>query len=82
MDTPCIGVCTLTKDGSQCTGCTRTVSEIASWTSYTDEQRKAIMDRCLESVWGTKCKDCLTHSKRKQEKSLQDIIDNTERGLF
>ena len=82
MDSPCVGICTLTKDGSKCTGCTRTVSEIAGWTSYTDEQRKVIMDRCLENVWGTKCKECQDHRKRKQEKSLQDTIDNTERGLF
>ena len=82
MDSPCIGVCTPTRDGSSCTGCTRTVSEISSWTSYTDDQRKAIMDRCLENVWGTKCNDCLDYRKHQQEEEAENYRQLLGRGLF
>jgi predicted Fe-S protein YdhL (DUF1289 family) len=41
MITPCIKVCTIEKD--TCTGCKRTLKEIAHWSQYTDQQRKKIM---------------------------------------
>jgi uncharacterized protein len=44
IESPCIGTCTLGPDG-WCIGCFRSAEEIASWLSYTDGQRRAIMAR-------------------------------------
>jgi len=30
---------------NKCTGCSRTLEEITDWTSYTEEQRLAVMQR-------------------------------------
>jgi len=43
---PCIGVCTLDA-GGYCIGCLRTGAEIGSWLSYTDEQRRKLVDEIL-----------------------------------
>jgi uncharacterized protein len=43
MITPCIGVCKLNR--GNCIGCGRTMQEISSWSSYTDQQRQAVMER-------------------------------------
>lgn len=42
--TPCIGVCVIDPQRQICTGCYRTLSEIAAWSSLTNDQRRAIMD--------------------------------------
>lgn len=39
--TPCIRVCKL--EGNRCTGCLRTLEEIANWLKYTDQERDSIM---------------------------------------
>lgn len=44
IESPCTRNCGLDADGI-CTGCGRTCDQIVSWTSYTPEQRRAIMDR-------------------------------------
>lgn len=82
MDSPCIKVCTLAPDGSHCTGCYRTPSEISGWVAMSDRQRAEIMDRCLSSPWGTKCTDCVDYRKHQQEEEMQNFLDNAERGLF
>ena len=82
MKTPCIKVCTLTPDGSECTGCKRTPAEIADWVSMSEDQREGIMQRCLENVWGTKCKDCINHAKHEEAERVQRSIDELGRGLF
>lgn len=48
----------------------------------TDEQREAVMQRCLAHVWGTKCCDCLDYSKHDIEEQHQAILNDIERGLF
>lgn len=40
---PCIGVCRV--EGGRCTGCGRTLTEIAQWTRYSEAERAAIMRR-------------------------------------
>ena len=42
METPCIKVCRL-RDG-KCEGCGRTQEQLRMWTTYTDQQRKQIME--------------------------------------
>jgi len=39
---PCIGECVMNKDG-YCTGCFRSITEIAAWAGMTNEERKMIM---------------------------------------
>jgi predicted Fe-S protein YdhL (DUF1289 family) len=41
---PCISLCTLDPMTSVCTGCYRTIEEIAGWMDYSDEQKGAILD--------------------------------------
>lgn len=43
---PCIGVCTLGRDGL-CEGCLRTVDEIAAWSRMSDTERLHVMDVLL-----------------------------------
>ncbi|NVJ62493.1 MAG: DUF1289 domain-containing protein [Gammaproteobacteria bacterium] len=45
---PCIGVCQLTDDesGEQvCHGCHRTLSEIANWRNFSDQQKLQVLNR-------------------------------------
>lgn len=42
VDSPCVQVCVMHPEERICTGCYRTIEEIASWSRYTDDQRAAI----------------------------------------
>lgn len=39
---PCIGVCVLDPVSGFCTGCARTLGEIAAWSSASEAQRRTI----------------------------------------
>ncbi|QOC23609.1 DUF1289 domain-containing protein [Wenzhouxiangella sp. AB-CW3] len=43
VESPCIGTCTLGPE-QLCVGCFRSGKEIAAWLSYSDQQRREIMD--------------------------------------
>lgn len=43
MDSPCIKVCNIDRVTRLCTGCARTLDEIALWSRLTDAQRQHIM---------------------------------------
>jgi predicted Fe-S protein YdhL (DUF1289 family) len=43
METPCIKVCALDSASGLCTGCGRSLDEIARWGSMSDAERAAIM---------------------------------------
>lgn len=43
MLSPCVGVCVLDRDSRLCTGCWRSVQEIARWGSCDDAERLRIM---------------------------------------
>ena len=43
--TPCVQVCKIDVESRTCSGCGRTIDEIREWTSYTEEERMAIMKR-------------------------------------
>ena len=47
IQSPCIKVCTMDTAVGLCTGCGRTLDEIARWASMSDAERAAIM-RVLE----------------------------------
>lgn len=42
---PCTKVCKLDPTGRYCTGCLRTRSEIACWSSASDDMKRAILNR-------------------------------------
>ena len=43
MESPCTKVCTIDMTTELCAGCGRTRGEIASWTSISSAERRAIM---------------------------------------
>lgn len=43
MATPCIRICRIDPRTGLCSGCGRTTTEIVLWTSYSDDERLAIM---------------------------------------
>ena len=42
--TPCINVCAIDATSGMCTGCLRTLDEIAIWGSLSNDQRRTIME--------------------------------------
>jgi len=43
MKSPCIKTCQIDRKSGLCLGCLRTLDEIASWGSYSDDQRADIL---------------------------------------
>jgi len=43
MQSPCVRVCAIDAHTGLCTGCGRTLEEIAGWTKMTDEERERII---------------------------------------
>jgi predicted Fe-S protein YdhL (DUF1289 family) len=43
LETPCVNVCLLDSESGLCTGCGRTLEEIATWSSMSDAERRAVM---------------------------------------
>lgn len=44
VESPCIAVCRLDPGREVCTGCWRTLPEIARWGGLSDEERRAVLD--------------------------------------
>ncbi|MCM2292945.1 DUF1289 domain-containing protein [Allorhizobium sp. BGMRC 0089] len=44
-ESPCTGICTLDAKGAFCLGCRRTLSEIAGWSGFSAEERRAVISR-------------------------------------
>jgi predicted Fe-S protein YdhL (DUF1289 family) len=42
---PCIDVCRMNPETGFCDGCLRTIEEIAAWTAYDDDARRAVLAR-------------------------------------
>jgi uncharacterized protein len=45
IETPCLRICMVDGMSSQCVGCGRTLKEIAQWSRFTPQERRAIMDQ-------------------------------------
>ncbi|MEM8877476.1 MAG: DUF1289 domain-containing protein [Pseudomonadota bacterium] len=43
VESPCIGVCTIDPVRDICSGCGRTVPEIAGWRRFSVQERRAVM---------------------------------------
>ncbi|MEM6464231.1 MAG: DUF1289 domain-containing protein [Pseudomonadota bacterium] len=50
VESPCILVCSIDLKTDFCFGCGRTGDEIAGWLSYSDQQRRAVMDELPERM--------------------------------
>lgn len=44
VQSPCIGICTLSRD-NVCMGCFRTSNEIGNWLNYSNRERARILDQ-------------------------------------
>ncbi|MEO5700948.1 MAG: DUF1289 domain-containing protein [Casimicrobiaceae bacterium] len=45
MPSPCISVCVLDPATGWCTGCLRTIDEIASWSTLDNMRRRTVIDQ-------------------------------------
>lgn len=43
MDTPCVKICVIDAGTGLCTGCARTLAEIAAWAGLSADERRRIM---------------------------------------
>lgn len=43
MESPCINVCVIEPASGECSGCRRTLQEIAAWASLDDEGRRRVI---------------------------------------
>jgi predicted Fe-S protein YdhL (DUF1289 family) len=50
IETPCIKICVLDRESRICLGCGRTVGEIGSWVSLSDQDRRRIMHELPERL--------------------------------
>lgn len=57
METPCIKVCIIDPVSGLCTGCGRTLDEIAAWAKLGDAPRRAIMASLPARLKAMKAKD-------------------------
>ena len=44
MKSPCINICQIDQDSGLCTGCLRTLDEIAGWASFNDDERAEVLN--------------------------------------
>jgi uncharacterized protein len=44
VESPCINVCVLDTATGHCTGCLRSLDEIAGWATFSDDERRAVWD--------------------------------------
>ncbi|MDA5094347.1 DUF1289 domain-containing protein [Aliiroseovarius sp. KMU-50] len=48
VDSPCVKICVVHREAGLCTGCLRTLDEIAAWSTLPAETRREIMDQLPE----------------------------------
>jgi predicted Fe-S protein YdhL (DUF1289 family) len=44
IETPCLGVCLIDPHDGLCTGCARSLEEIARWSQMSDAERRTVME--------------------------------------
>ncbi|TAL96840.1 MAG: DUF1289 domain-containing protein [Paraburkholderia sp.] len=44
VPSPCIDVCRMNRVAGWCEGCLRTIDEIAGWSSFDEQQKRAVWD--------------------------------------
>jgi uncharacterized protein len=48
VPSPCINICQVDTARGWCTGCLRTLDEIASWAQSTDDEKRAVLGRLAQ----------------------------------
>jgi len=48
VPSPCINVCVVDVERGWCTGCMRTLEEIANWSQSSNAEKRAVLDRLAE----------------------------------
>lgn len=48
VPSPCINVCVVDVERGWCTGCLRTLEEIANWSQSNDADKRTVLDRLAE----------------------------------
>jgi uncharacterized protein len=48
IESPCIDVCQMSEDKTLCTGCFRSLSEIANWSQFTDSEKIQVIAAARE----------------------------------
>jgi predicted Fe-S protein YdhL (DUF1289 family) len=49
VPSPCIGICRLDDAGRTCSGCGRTLDEVAGWSGASDDFKRAVWRRIAEA---------------------------------
>ncbi len=42
VPSPCVSICTMDPTTGLCSGCLRTIDEIAGWSSYSNSEKRAV----------------------------------------
>jgi hypothetical protein len=50
VPSPCISVCTMNAASGLCTGCLRTLDEIAAWSTLRDEDKRAVWKQIEQRI--------------------------------
>jgi len=45
IESPCVSVCVIDAGGDHCTGCFRTLTEIAAWPVYSAAEKRMVLER-------------------------------------
>ena len=45
VPSPCTSVCTIDPASGLCAGCARTLDEIAGWSGFSDDEKRAVLGR-------------------------------------
>ena len=55
---PCVSICVLDPAGTNvCTGCGRTLDEVAAWSELTNAQRREVVARCPARLAALRARD-------------------------
>lgn len=48
IETPCVSICR--QENGRCIGCGRSMEEISNWYSYSDKERRTVMERLEQEM--------------------------------
>jgi len=57
VTSPCIGICQMSADNRFCTGCHRSLAEIAGWAGLTDSEKSRV-NAALNTRWNPSLPAC------------------------
>jgi len=48
VPSPCVSICQMNVQSGLCSGCLRTIEEIAGWSRYSEAEKRAVWSRLVE----------------------------------